>query len=123
MDQLRTALVWLKRHHFWVLCGLVAIIAFGTQLQFVKRIPEAQGRVLQTLAAQPGALLNAHAFPQQRRQFEFVKAFRDLFALLNGDEAGPVVEHDGRAEKTLRPLCPDLFGERIERPLFHRRDG
>src|SRR5262245_49973700 len=27
MDQLRTALVWLKRHHFWVLCGLVAIIA------------------------------------------------------------------------------------------------
>ena len=30
MDQLRTALVWLKRHHFWVLCGLVAIIAFGS---------------------------------------------------------------------------------------------
>jgi hypothetical protein len=28
MDQLRTALIWLKRHHFWVLCGLVAIIAF-----------------------------------------------------------------------------------------------
>jgi hypothetical protein len=27
MDQLRTALVWLKRHHFWVLCGLVALIA------------------------------------------------------------------------------------------------
>src|SRR5262245_15339633 len=27
MDQLRTALVWLKRHHFSVLCGLVAIIA------------------------------------------------------------------------------------------------
>jgi hypothetical protein len=27
MDQLRTALVWLKRHHFWVLSGLVAIIA------------------------------------------------------------------------------------------------
>ena len=30
MDQLRTALVWLKRHHFWVLCGLVAIIAVGS---------------------------------------------------------------------------------------------
>src|SRR4051812_9381820 len=30
MDQLRTALVWLKRHHFWVLCGLVAIIAFAS---------------------------------------------------------------------------------------------
>lgn len=27
MDQLRTALVWLKRYHFWVLSGLVAIIA------------------------------------------------------------------------------------------------
>ena len=30
MDQLRTALVWLKRHHFWVLCGLVALIALGS---------------------------------------------------------------------------------------------
>src|SRR6478752_2166623 len=30
MDQLRTALVWLKKHHFWVLCGLVAIIALGS---------------------------------------------------------------------------------------------
>src|SRR3954470_10154134 len=30
MDQLRTALIWLKRHHFWVLCGLVAIIAFAS---------------------------------------------------------------------------------------------
>jgi hypothetical protein len=30
MDQLRTALVWLKRHHFWVLCGLVAIIAVAS---------------------------------------------------------------------------------------------
>src|SRR3954451_9053282 len=30
MDQLRTALVWLKRHHFWVLCGLVVIIAVGS---------------------------------------------------------------------------------------------
>src|SRR5215208_4107704 len=30
MDQLRTALVWLKKHHFWVLCGLVALISLGS---------------------------------------------------------------------------------------------
>jgi hypothetical protein len=30
MDQLRTALVWLKRNHFWVLCGLVALISLGS---------------------------------------------------------------------------------------------
>jgi hypothetical protein len=30
MDQLRTALVWLKKYHFWVLCGLVALIALGS---------------------------------------------------------------------------------------------
>ena len=29
MDQLRTALGWLKRHHFWVLSGLAALIALG----------------------------------------------------------------------------------------------
>ncbi|HVT29944.1 MAG TPA: hypothetical protein VHE81_18145 [Lacipirellulaceae bacterium] len=29
MDQLRTALVWLQRQHFWVLSGLVALIALG----------------------------------------------------------------------------------------------
>ena len=29
MDQLRTALVWLQRQHFWVLWGLVALIAIG----------------------------------------------------------------------------------------------
>ncbi len=27
MDQVRTALLWLKRHHFWVLCGLVALVS------------------------------------------------------------------------------------------------
>jgi hypothetical protein len=30
MDQLRTALVWLKKHHFWVLCGLVALVSLGS---------------------------------------------------------------------------------------------
>src|SRR3954464_3381602 len=30
MDQLRTALVWLKKHHFWVLCVLVALISIGS---------------------------------------------------------------------------------------------
>lgn len=29
MDQIRTALAWLKRHHFWVLTGLIALIALG----------------------------------------------------------------------------------------------
>jgi hypothetical protein len=29
MDQLRTALAWLKRHHFWVLSGVIALIALG----------------------------------------------------------------------------------------------
>lgn len=29
MDQLRTALAWLKRHHFWVLTGLIALIGLG----------------------------------------------------------------------------------------------
>ena len=29
MDQIRTALAWLKRHHFWVLSGLIALIALG----------------------------------------------------------------------------------------------
>ena len=27
MDQVRTALLWLKRHHFWVLCGLIVMIS------------------------------------------------------------------------------------------------
>jgi hypothetical protein len=30
MDQLRTALAWLKQHHFWVLTGLVALIGLGS---------------------------------------------------------------------------------------------
>src|SRR6187455_1343033 len=30
MDQLRTALVWLKKHHFWVLCALAALISLGS---------------------------------------------------------------------------------------------
>jgi hypothetical protein len=30
MDQLRVALSWLKRHHFWVLSVLIALIAFGS---------------------------------------------------------------------------------------------
>ena len=29
MDKIRTALGWLKRQHFWVLTGLVALIALG----------------------------------------------------------------------------------------------
>ncbi len=29
MDQVRTALAWLKKHHFWVLTGLVVLIALG----------------------------------------------------------------------------------------------
>jgi uncharacterized membrane protein YgcG len=29
MDQVRTILAWLKQHHFWVLTGLVALIALG----------------------------------------------------------------------------------------------
>ncbi len=29
MDQLRTALAWLKRQHFWVLSVLAALIALG----------------------------------------------------------------------------------------------
>ena len=29
MDQLRTALGWLKRQHFWVLSGLAGLIALG----------------------------------------------------------------------------------------------
>lgn len=29
MDQLRTALAWLKRHHFWVLCVFAALVAIG----------------------------------------------------------------------------------------------
>ena len=29
MDQVRTALAWLKKHHFWVLSGLVALIGFA----------------------------------------------------------------------------------------------
>src|SRR4051812_27634566 len=30
MDQLRTALAWLKKCHFWVLCGLVALVSLGS---------------------------------------------------------------------------------------------
>ncbi len=29
MDQVRTALAWLKKHHFWVLTGLAVLIALG----------------------------------------------------------------------------------------------
>jgi hypothetical protein len=29
MDQVRTALAWLKKHHFWVLTGLTVLIALG----------------------------------------------------------------------------------------------
>src|SRR3990172_176886 len=30
MDQLRTMLAWLKKHHFWVLTALVAVIGLGS---------------------------------------------------------------------------------------------
>jgi len=53
MDQLRTALVWLKRHHFWVLCGLVAIIALGSWAK-------ASGK-MDTLFGGNSSLIKAHS--------------------------------------------------------------
>ena len=38
MDQVRTALAWLKKHHFWVLTGLVVLIALGCWWSAAKKM-------------------------------------------------------------------------------------
>ena len=38
MDQVRTALAWLKKHHFWVLTGLVVFIALGCWWSAAKKM-------------------------------------------------------------------------------------
>jgi hypothetical protein len=38
MDQVRTALAWLKKHHFWVLSGLVVLIALGCWWSAAKKM-------------------------------------------------------------------------------------
>ncbi len=61
MDQLRTALVWLKRHHFWVLCGIAALIAIGSWAK-------ASGKVDALFAANQSAI---------KAEFGNVKKLRD----------------------------------------------
>ncbi len=51
MDQLRTALGWLKRQHFWVLTGLVALIALGCWWVGTKKTSAAYDTNTKTITA------------------------------------------------------------------------
>jgi hypothetical protein len=51
MDQIRIALGWLKRNHFWVLCGLVALIAFGCWWSASQKASAAYDTGQKTIAA------------------------------------------------------------------------
>jgi hypothetical protein len=93
MDQIRTALAWLKRHHFWVLTGLVVLIPLGCWWSSSKKMSATYETGQKTIAAgltevqsvlstpfHPNDTINNHQIAEIKKESDSVaKLWQELY--------------------------------------------
>ncbi len=124
MDQLRTALVWLQRQHFWVLSGLVALIAIGCWAKASSQLTTLFNKNQQTINGGFASVKNVESTPfhpndevnekQAAQTTEQSKAVAKLWQQLYDRQRAHVLTWPEQLSKDFRDYVEKLqFGDDI----------
>lgn len=128
MDQVRTALAWLKRYHFWVLTVLALLIAFGCWWSAAnkmsakyavdqKTIADGFGQVntVKSASFHPNQAINDHQVGEIKKLSESVAK---LWQTLYDKQRENVLQWPSALSKTFRDAVEKMqFNEEISREL------